>query len=149
MYPLYIMSELNTSISAPMDSTGYKSISSLEVSRVSIQPENRSSLNLVGSNTSDVYFSIPSRNHAFLNGSNSYLSFTYTYTGTTETAGIEVQVSNGTGANFLKNHRSKMILLKRVVSNSTNPIHIISKGLHHQKNSSNRYSSTSLFLCRS
>ena len=71
------MSELNTSISAPMDSTGYKSISSLEVSRVSIQPENRSSLNLVGSNTSDVYFSIPSRNHAFLNGQNSYLSFTY------------------------------------------------------------------------
>jgi hypothetical protein len=99
---IYIMSELNTAISPPMDITGYKSISTVKVSRVSIQPENKTDLALTGSNTSDVYFAINSRPNSFLNGSNSYLSFTYTLEGTTPTAGSSVGISNGTGASFIR-----------------------------------------------
>ena len=96
------MAELNTAISPPMDITDYKSISSVKVSRVSVQPENKTELLLSGSNTSDVYFSIPSRPNSFLNGANSYLSFTYTLEGTTPTAGSAIQIANGTGSSFIR-----------------------------------------------
>ena len=95
--------ELNTAISPPMDITSYKSISSVKTSRVSIQPENKTSLSLVGSNTSDLYFSLPSRPNSFLAGSESFLTFTYTFEGTTPTASSSVQICNGSPQSFLRN----------------------------------------------
>jgi len=95
------MSDLNTAISGPMVQE-YKSISSLKVNRVSIQPENKTSLELSAGNTSDVYFQFPSRPHSFLNGKNSYLTFQYKYNGTHQ-AGKAVQIASGCGQNFIKN----------------------------------------------
>ena len=95
------MSDLTTAISGPMVQE-YKSISSLKVSRVSIQPENKTTLTLSAGNTSDVYFSFPSRPASFLNGKNSYLTFTYKYSGTAS-AGRTVSIANGTSGNFIKN----------------------------------------------
>lgn len=96
------MSDLNSAISTPMDVTDYKSISSVKVSRVSVQPENKTELALTGGNTSDLYFSIPSRPSSFLNGQNSYLTFTYTAQGTTHDFAKHVSISNGTGGSFIK-----------------------------------------------
>ena len=96
------MSELNTAISAPMDMTDYKAISSVKVSRVSIQPENQNKVELLGGNTSDVYFSIPAKPNSFLNGQNSYLCFTYRLQGSYEAAKT-AQITNGTGASFIRN----------------------------------------------
>ena len=95
------MSELNSAISPPMDITSYKSISSVKTSRVSIQPENRTSLSLTGSNQSLIHFALPSRPNSLLDGANSYLTFTYTFEGTTPTASADVEISNGTGASFI------------------------------------------------
>ena len=112
------MSELNTAISTPMDMTDYKAMSSVKVSRVSIQPENTNSVELLGGNTSDVYFSIPSKGSTFLAGANSYLSFTYRLKGSTqpavaadptatppvaEVAAGVAQICSGTGASFIRN----------------------------------------------
>ena len=96
--------ELNTAISPPMDITSYKSISSVKTSRVSIQPENKTSLSLVGSNTSDLYFSLPGgRPNSFLAGAESFLTFTYTFEGTTATASSSVQICNGSPQSFIRN----------------------------------------------
>lgn len=96
------MSELNTAISAPMDMTDYKSVSSVKTSRVSIQPENVNSVTLMGGNTSDVYFSIPSKPNSVIAPHQTYLNFTYRFTGTAE-AGKTASISNGTGASFIRN----------------------------------------------
>jgi len=94
--------ELNTAISAPMDMTDYKAISSVKVSRVSIQPENANSVTLLGGQTSDLYWSIPSKPNSFLNGGNTYLNFTYTFTGNFETGKV-AQISSGCGGSFIRN----------------------------------------------
>jgi hypothetical protein len=94
-------SELNASISPPMDSTQFKSFSSAKVTRCSIQPENRTELVMTAGNMSDIYFAIPSRPNCFINPMNTYLSFTYNLTGTSAVAG-NVSLANGTGSNFFR-----------------------------------------------
>ena len=95
------MSDLSTAISGPMVQE-YKNISSLKVSRVSVQPENKTSLTLAEGNTSDLYISIPSRPNSFLNGKNTYLSFTWKpHNCHSDT--IKVQLANGTGGSFIRN----------------------------------------------
>lgn len=96
-------SEINTAISSPMDSTSYKSMSGVKVSRISIQPENRIDVQLNQGNTADLYFSFCSKPNCFLDGMNSYLSFTYNFVGTTPEAGKFASIANGTGASFIKN----------------------------------------------
>jgi hypothetical protein len=76
-------SELNQAISTPMDVCSFKAMSGVKISRVSIQPENRSEVSVGTGGGGDLYFSFPSRPDSFLNGMNSYLSFTYTFEGTT------------------------------------------------------------------
>ena len=76
-------SELNQAISHPMDSCAYKAMSGVKVSRVSIQPENRTEISVGLGGGGDLYFSFPSRPDSFLNSMNSYISFTYTFEGTT------------------------------------------------------------------
>jgi hypothetical protein len=96
------MADINTAISGPMDVTDYKAMSNVVISRVSIQPENKTELSLTSGNTSDLYFSIPAKPNSFLNGANSYMSFTYTCEGTTPTAGAFAQVSNGSAGAFIR-----------------------------------------------
>jgi len=84
-----------------MDITQYKAISSAKISRVSIQPENKTSLSLTGSNQSQLYFALPSRPNSLLDGANSFLTFLYTFEGTTPTDAVDVEISNGTGASFI------------------------------------------------
>ena len=97
------MADINTAISRPMDSTDYGAISNIVVSRVSVQPENKTEISLTGGNTSDLYFSIPSKSNSFINGANSYLTFTYTLEGTTATAAVTGAISNGSAGSFIRN----------------------------------------------
>lgn len=97
------MADINTAISSPMDSTDYGAISNITVSRVSVQPENKTEISLTGGNTSDLYFSIPSKPNSFINGANSYLTFTYTLAGTTPTTAVTGSISNGSAGSFIKN----------------------------------------------
>ena len=96
------MSELTSAISNPMDSCNYKSMSGVQISRVSIQPENRTEVQLTQGNTCDIFFSLPSRPDTFFNGAGSYLSFTYSFDSPLCTlAGAEtVSVANGNPASF-------------------------------------------------
>ena len=94
-------SELNQAISPPMDITQYKAMSGAKISRCSIQPENKTEIALTSGQMSDLYFAIPSRPNCFINPQNTYLSFTYTLTGTTPTAGT-VSIANGAGSSFIR-----------------------------------------------
>ena len=93
-------SELNSAISGPMDSCGYKPMSGVVINRVSVQPENRTTVELIQGNICDIYWSLPSRPDSFLNGSGSYLSFTYSFDGTTPEAAKFASISNGNPASF-------------------------------------------------
>ena len=95
-------SELNSAISGPMDSCGYKPMSGVVINRVSVQPENRTTVELLQGNICDIYFSLPSRPDSFLNGSGSYLSFTYSFDGTTPEAAKFASISNGNPASFFQ-----------------------------------------------
>ena len=94
-------SELNQAISPPMDITQYKAMSGCKISRVSIQPENRTEIALNSGQNSDIYFAIPSRPNCFINPQNTYMSFTYSVAGTTATAG-SVSLANGSGSSFIR-----------------------------------------------
>jgi hypothetical protein len=97
------MADINTAISGPMDSTEYGNISNITVSRVSVQPENKTEISLTSGNTSDLYFSIPSKPNSFINGANSYLTFTYTLEGSTPTTAVTGAISNGSAGSFIRN----------------------------------------------
>jgi hypothetical protein len=95
------MAELNQAISHPMDSCSYKPMSGANISRVSVQPENRQEIALTQGNTCDIYFSIPSRDSTFLSGMGSYLSFTYSFENTV-LAGAEVASIAQSPASFIQ-----------------------------------------------
>jgi hypothetical protein len=89
------MAELTNAISQMMDTSDYKALSNVKVSRVSIQPENKSTVTMGAGQNQDVYFSFPSRPNSFLDGNSSYLTFTYTMKGTEHGAGRTVALANG------------------------------------------------------
>lgn len=95
-------SELNQAISPPMDLTLYKSMAGCKISRCSIQPENRVELGLTSGSTSDLYFAINSRPNSFINGTNSYMSFTYSMNGTAATVGAKVSLANGSPSSLIR-----------------------------------------------
>jgi len=95
-------SEINQAISPPMDSTQYKSMAGCKISRNSIQPENRVDLALTSGATSDLYFAINARPNSFINGMNTYMSFTYNLTGSAAAAGCTAALANGSGSSFIK-----------------------------------------------
>ena len=92
-------SEMTQAISVPMDLT-YKAMSGVRVTKLSVQPENLQTIAVTQGNTTDVYWAINSKPNSFLNGMNSYLSYTYTYTGTTAVAGALLENCNGS-SNFV------------------------------------------------
>ena len=96
------MSELISAISTSMDVSDYKALTNVKVSRVSIQPENKSDLTMTSGNVSDLYISFPSRPNSFLDGNNSYLTFTYTMEGTEHGAGRSVAFSNGNPGSLIR-----------------------------------------------
>ena len=96
------MSELVSAISSSMDVTDYKAMTNVKVSRVSIQPENKSDLTMTHGNTSDLFFSFPSMPNAFLDPASSYISLTYTMEGTEVGAGRSVGFSSGNPASMLR-----------------------------------------------
>ena len=49
------MSELVSAISTSMDVSDYKALTNVKVSRVSIQPENKSDITMTAGNTSDLF----------------------------------------------------------------------------------------------
>jgi hypothetical protein len=93
-------SEMTQSISVAMDTTAYKAMSGVKVSRISIQPENLQTISVTQNNTNDVYFQITPKPNSFLNGMNSYMSFTYSYNGTTPVASASLENCNGS-SNFI------------------------------------------------
>ena len=95
-------SEMNHAISPPMDVTQYKNMAGCKISRCSIQPENRVDLALTGGNTSDLYFAVNARPNSFVNGMNTYMSFTYNLTGSTPSVGCYAGLANGAGSSFIK-----------------------------------------------
>ena len=96
------MSELVSAISTSMDVSDYKALTNVKVSRVSIQPENKSDITMTAGNTSDLFVSYPSRPNSFLDGNNSYLTFTYTMEGTAHGTGRSVAFSNGTPSSLIR-----------------------------------------------
>jgi hypothetical protein len=93
-------SEMVQSISVAMDTTSYKSMSGVKVTKISIQPENLQTIAVTQNSTSDVYFQITPKPNSFLNGMNSYMSFTYTYVGTAPIAAGTLENCNGS-SNFI------------------------------------------------
>ena len=93
-------SEMVQSISVAMDTTSYKAMSGVKVTKISIQPENLQTIAVTQNSTSDVYFQITPKQNSFLNGMNSYMSFTYTYTGTAAVTGATLENANGS-SNFI------------------------------------------------
>jgi hypothetical protein len=99
----YTMSnELQNAISAPMDVSDYKAVSTMRVSRLTVQPENLQSVSLSAGQTNQVHFAIPSQKNSFLNPHNTYLNFTYILTGTQENGKVAA-ICNGTGSSFIRN----------------------------------------------
>ena len=99
---------MSLAISPPMDCTEPKTESSVTVARSSIQPQNRTEITLSGGNTSDLYFSLHPKPNSFINGANTYLSFTYTVNHTpssaTAPAGAApvISIANGSGSSFIR-----------------------------------------------
>ncbi len=92
---------MTQSISVHMDTSNYKAMSGVKVTKMSIQPENLQTISVTQNSTTDVYFQINNKPNSFLNGMNSYMSYTYTYTGTTATAGASLENCNGS-SNFIQ-----------------------------------------------
>ena len=94
-------SEMTQAISVAMDTTSYnKAMSGVKVSKISIQPENLQTISVMQNNTTDCYFQITPKLNSFLNGMNSYMSFTYTYNGTSPVAAASLENCNGSN-NFI------------------------------------------------
>ncbi len=96
------MSELVSAISTSMDVSDYKALTNVKVSRVSIQPENKSDLTMTAGNTSDLHISFPSRPNSMMDSANSYVSLTYTMEGTAHGTGRSVAFSNGTPSSLIR-----------------------------------------------
>ena len=100
------MADIAPAITPMMDLTSYRSMGSSRTRRVTILPENTSSV--TGStSTSDVQFALPSGRYSMINGQNSYLSFDYAVTGTS-TIGADNTLpeplgpSNGSAHSFIR-----------------------------------------------
>ena len=80
------MADIAPAITPMMDLSAYRSMGSARTRRVTVLPENTSSV--TGStSTSDVQFALPSGRYSMINGQNSYLSFDYTVAGTSTIGG--------------------------------------------------------------
>jgi hypothetical protein len=93
---------MTQSISVHMDTSSYKAMSGVRVTKMSIQPENLQTISVTQNSTTDVYFAINNKPNSFLNGMNSYLSYTYTYNGTSPNTGAILENCNGS-SNFIQN----------------------------------------------
>lgn len=100
------MADIAPAITPMMDLTSYRSMGSARTRRVTILPENTSSV--TGStSTSDVQFALPSGRYSMINGQNSYLSFDYAVTGTATAAGdnslpVPLGPTNGSAHSFIR-----------------------------------------------
>ena len=100
------MADIAPAITPMMDLTSYRSMGSARTRRVTILPENTSSV--TGStSTSDVQFALPSGRYSMINGQNSYLSFDYAVTGSSTIGGDNTMPeplgpANGSAHSFIR-----------------------------------------------
>lgn len=100
------MADVAPAITPMMDLTSYRSMGSARTRRVTVLPENTSSV--TGStSTSDVQFALPSGRYSMINGQNSYLSFDYAVTGSSTAAGddllpVPLGPANGSAHSFIR-----------------------------------------------
>lgn len=100
------MADIAPAITPMMDLSSYRSMGSARTRRVTVLPENTSSV--TGStSTTDVQFALPSGRYSMINGQNSYLSFDYAVTGTSTVAGdnllpVPLGPANGSAHSFIR-----------------------------------------------
>jgi len=100
------MADLAPAILPMMDLTQFRSMGSARTRRVTVLPENTSTV--TGStSTTDVQFALPSGRYSMINGQNSYLSFDYAITGGGTAAGdnllpVPLGPTSGTAHSFIR-----------------------------------------------
>jgi hypothetical protein len=100
------MADLAPAILPMMDLTQFRSMGSARTRRVTVLPENTSTV--TGStSTTDVQFALPSGRYSMINGQNSYLSFDYAITGSSTAAGastlpVPLGPCGGTSHSFIR-----------------------------------------------